>query len=73
MTDELEQYVLAHIDPEPDSLYRLDRDTHVRLLYSRMCSGHLQGRLLKMLVRMIRPRPVHGRGVARPRCAYPHH
>jgi len=58
MTDELEQYVLAHIDPEPDSLYRLDRDTHVRLLYSRMCSGHLQGRLLKMMVRMIRPRRV---------------
>ena len=58
MTDELEQYVLAHIDPEPESLYRLDRDTHVRLLYSRMCSGHLQGRLLKMLVRMIRPRRV---------------
>ena len=33
----------------------MERDTHLRLLYSRMCSGHLQGRLLKMLVRMAKP------------------
>ncbi len=54
----LEDYVLRHIDKEPEYLYKLDRDTHLKLLYSRMCSGHLQGRLLKMLVRMIRPKMV---------------
>lgn len=54
----LEDYIASHIDAEPDNLYRLDRDTHLRLLYPRMCSGHLQGRLLKMLVRMIRPKLV---------------
>ncbi|MBR1474285.1 MAG: O-methyltransferase [Muribaculaceae bacterium] len=58
MTQELEEYVLNHIDPEPDHLRRLDRDTHVRLLYPRMRSGHLQGRLLKMLVRMVKPHSV---------------
>jgi len=58
MEEKLEQYVLSHIDAEPENLKRLDRDTHLRLLYSRMCSGHLQGRLLKMLVRMINPRMV---------------
>lgn len=58
MTEELEDYILMHIDAEPEHLYQLDRDTHVKLLYSRMCSGHLQGRLLKMLVRMIKPRQV---------------
>ncbi len=58
MDEKLEQYVLAHIDAEPENLTTLDRDTHLRLLYSRMCSGHLQGRLLKMLVRMINPRRV---------------
>ena len=42
MTEQLEEYITRHIDPEPDNLYRLDRDTHLRLLYSRMCSGHLQ-------------------------------
>lgn len=55
MTEELEEYILAHIDAEPAHLHRLDRDTHVRLLYARMCSGHLQGRLLKMLVQMVNP------------------
>ncbi len=58
MTEQLEDYILKHIDAEPDHLYRLDRDTHIKLLYSRMCSGHLQGRLLKMLVRMVKPRRI---------------
>ena len=55
MTEELEEYILAHIDKESDELARLDRETHLYHLRPRMCSGHLQGRLLKMLVRMIRP------------------
>ena len=51
----LDQYILAHIDAENDYLKALYRDTHVKLLRPRMASGHLQGRLLKMLVEMIRP------------------
>ncbi len=51
----LEQYILEHIDPEDDYLHRLYRATNLHLLYGRMASGHLQGRLLKMLVTMIRP------------------
>ncbi|MBQ4367929.1 MAG: O-methyltransferase [Muribaculaceae bacterium] len=58
MTEQQEQYILGHIDAEPAHLAALDRDTHVRLLYPHMCSGHLQGRVLKMLVRMIVPRRV---------------
>ena len=52
----LDEYILSPIDPEGDYLHALYRDTHLRLLYPRMASGHLQGRLLKMLVGMIRPR-----------------
>ena len=55
MNEQPNDYILNHIDAEPEHLYRLERDTHLRLLYSRMCSGHLQGRLLKMLVRMAKP------------------
>jgi len=55
MTEELEEYILSHIDAEPDNLRRLGRDVHLQLLYPRMCSGHLQGRLLKMLTAMIAP------------------
>ena len=58
MTDELYNYILGHIDAEPAHLHRLERDTHLHLLNPRMSSGHLQGRLLKMLVRMARPRRI---------------
>ena len=54
----LDEYILHHIDPEGDYLHALYRDTHLKLLYPRMASGHLQGRILKMLVRMIQPRQV---------------
>ena len=54
----LEQYVLSHISPEPDYLSRLYRATHIHTIHGRMASGHLQGRLLKMLVTMIRPKRI---------------
>lgn len=54
----LDDYILNHIDPEGDYLYRLWRATNVHLLRGRMASGHLQGRLLKMIVSMIRPKNI---------------
>lgn len=54
----LDDYILKHIDPEGDYLYRLWRATNVHLLRGRMASGHLQGRLLKMIVSMIRPKNI---------------
>ena len=58
MNSELERYLLAHIDAEGDYLYRLYRATNIHTVHGRMASGHLQGRLLKMLVKMIRPKNV---------------
>ena len=52
---ELDDYIAAHTDAEPPELHALYRRTHLRHLYPRMCSGHVQGRLLKMLTAMIRP------------------
>lgn len=54
----LDDYILSHTEPEPDYLYRLWRATNIRTIHGRMASGHLQGRLLKMLVQMIRPENV---------------
>lgn len=51
----LDEYILQHIDPEGDYLHALWRDTQLRLSYGQMASGHLQGRVLKMLVEMIKP------------------
>ncbi len=52
---ELDEYILRHIDAEGELLHALWRDTQLRLSYGQMASGHLQGRLLKMLVEMIKP------------------
>lgn len=51
----IEEYIDRHIDAEGDYLYRLWRATNIHTVHGRMASGHLQGRLLKMLVEMIAP------------------
>jgi predicted O-methyltransferase YrrM len=55
---DLNEYVLRHTEAEPEYLYRLWRATNIRTIHGRMASGHLQGRLLKMLVEMIQPQRV---------------
>ncbi len=57
-TADLDAYIRSHTSPEPDYLYRLWRATNLHLLAGRMASGHVQGRLLKMLVQMAHPRRV---------------
>ncbi|MBQ6037831.1 MAG: class I SAM-dependent methyltransferase [Bacteroidaceae bacterium] len=54
----LDEYILSHIDEEGEYLHALYRHTHLELLYPRMASGHLQGRILKMLTHMIKPKNV---------------
>ena len=58
MTPELEDYIERHISPEPELLKQIDRHTNLYRLNGRMCSGHIQGRLLKMLTSMIKPKRV---------------
>lgn len=58
MTPELEDYIERHISAEPDYLKKIDRATNLYRLNGRMCSGHIQGRLLKMLTAMIHPKRV---------------
>ena len=55
MTDELQEYIEQHISEEPAHLAKLYRHTQLTRLYPRMCSGHIQGRMLKMLTQMISP------------------
>lgn len=56
INEQLEEYILSHIDDESDVLKHLNRDAHVNLLRPRMLSGHLQGKILKMFCRMMQPR-----------------
>ncbi len=39
-------------------MHELDRQTNLRIMHPRMISGHIQGRLLRMIVQMLRPRSV---------------
>jgi predicted O-methyltransferase YrrM len=52
----LEQYITDHISPEEDYLYELGRETKLKVLNSRMISGHLQGQILTIISSMIRPK-----------------
>ncbi len=54
----LDEYVKNHIDDEPELLKELNRQAHLTLLYPRMLSGHIQGRILKMFMQMICPKHV---------------
>lgn len=51
--DDIQQYILSHIEQEPDYLKLLTRKTHLHTLKPRMLSGHLEGRLLKMFCQMV--------------------
>ena len=58
MNERLNDYIEAHISPEPEWLKRVYRDTWLQRLYPRMCSGHVQGSLLTMITSMVSPRRV---------------
>ena len=51
----LDEYISKHSDVEPEYLAKINRATHVKLINPRMCSGHLQGRVLSMFCHMIQP------------------
>ncbi len=52
----LEEYILNHIDKENELLSNLNRATHLHQMRPRMCSGHLQGRILSMICKLINPK-----------------
>ena len=58
MMDALEKYVDSLSTPESELLRALDHETHMQTIQPRMLSGHIQGKLLEMFVRMLRPRSI---------------
>jgi len=55
---EIENYIEQHTTKEDEVLYELRRQTYLKVLRPRMVSGPVQGQLLTMLCRMIRPQAV---------------
>ena len=58
LPEEIEAYAERFTQAEPDILAKLNRETHSKVLIPRMLSGHLQGRVLSMFSKMIRPRRI---------------
>ena len=54
----IEKYILDHSDKEDPILAELYRETHVKILNPRMLSGHLQGKVLEMISKMINPEKI---------------
>lgn len=55
LSEELERYAELHSCPEPEILQELNRETHLKTLQPRMLSGHLQGRVLSLISKLIAP------------------
>ncbi|HRE24114.1 MAG TPA: class I SAM-dependent methyltransferase, partial [Bacteroidia bacterium] len=55
ISEDLEEYCLKHTSKESNLLEQIDRETSAKVLNPRMLSGHLQGRFLAMISRMINP------------------
>jgi len=58
LSDELNDYVEKHSQVEPELLQKLNRETWQKMIAPRMLSGHLQGRVLSMLSKLIQPKNI---------------
>jgi len=58
IAEKIDAYALAHSQAETDTLKKLNRETHAKILMPRMLSGHMQGNLLTMLSKMIQPKQI---------------
>ncbi len=52
------RYILEHIDSEDEVLHELYRETNLKVPGARMLSGHLQGKVLSMISKMIQPESI---------------
>lgn len=58
METPLEKYLREHSDAQSQALDWIVRQTHIRTNYPQMLSGSVQGALLTMLVKLVKPRRV---------------
>jgi len=56
--EDLQKYVEEHTSPENDLLRKIARDTHAKILMPRMLSGHVQGRYLSMISKLMKPQNI---------------
>src|SRR5690625_4962608 len=55
-SEQLSQYAARYTAEESPLLQKIDRETHLKSHQAQMLSGHLQGRLLSLISRLLRPK-----------------
>ncbi len=58
LPEKINDYAEKHSQAEPELLQRLNRETWQKILVPRMLSGHLQGRVLSMLSKLMQPKNI---------------
>jgi predicted O-methyltransferase YrrM len=58
LPEDLDNYVVAHSEQEPDLLKQLTRETYQKVLQPIMLSGPYQGRVLSMISKLVRPKSI---------------
>ncbi|WP_335973886.1 O-methyltransferase [Gaetbulibacter jejuensis] len=58
LPQQLDDYVVAHSENEPELLQQLTRETYQKILQPRMLSGHYQGRVLSMISKLVNPKNI---------------
>lgn len=58
LPEKINAYVEKHSQAEPELLQKLNRETWQKMIAPRMLSGHLQGRVLSMLSKLIQPKNI---------------
>ncbi len=54
----IDDFSADHTSPETALLYDLNRQTHIQIMIPRMLSGHIQGRILSLFSKMIKPKTI---------------
>jgi predicted O-methyltransferase YrrM len=55
---EIEKYIAEHTSAEDELLHEIYRKTNLSVIQTRMISGHVQGKILEFLSKMIKPKNI---------------
>ena len=58
VNNKIEDYIRKNSSKEPDILKDLNKETYLKVLNPRMLSGHLQGRFLSIITKLIKPKKI---------------
>ena len=58
VNNKIEDYIRKNSSKEPEILKDLNKETYLKILNPRMLSGHLQGRFLSIITKLIKPKKI---------------